>query len=470
VQFQILSHAGLRVKSSNIELLCDPWLIGSCYWRSWWNYPPVDPKLIDSLKPDAIYLTHIHWDHFQGPSLRLFPKEIKIIVPKGNYDRIKRDLHNMGYTNVVELAHGQSIELASDFKLTSYQFGPFLDSAVIIEADGKVLFNANDAKLMGMPLKQVKQRHPIIDFVLRSHSSANSRLCYEYIDGMQAPVDNIEQYIQNFADFCIATGAEYAIPFASNHCFLHKEVFDLNHTVQTPDMVLQHWQQNAIATPKLKIMVSGDSWSTNEGFKTDAKDYFQNRTQHLLNYREKMLPKLEKTYEREANAKIRMAQVEKYFDKLWSNSPWFMRKILVGNTDFLFVLLAGDNTYRFTVNLLKKAIREVGPEQEQEFDAQIHTNVLMFNQCMALDLFSHLSISKRVNYKVTKRSRKYVNGLNLLFNCYEYEIVPLRKLFSGRSCENWLRRWREILLYMMWTKDLLLRKKIDQKKYIQAAS
>ena len=70
--FQILSHAGLRVVAGGRELVCDPWLVGSTYWRSWWNYPPVPRDLVDSLKPDFIYLTHLHWDHFQSASLRRF--------------------------------------------------------------------------------------------------------------------------------------------------------------------------------------------------------------------------------------------------------------------------------------------------------------------------------------------------------------------------------------------------------------
>src|SRR5205814_3195917 len=54
--------------SSSKQLLCDPWLVGSAYWRSWWNYPPVPDGLVETLHPDFIYLTHMHWDHFHGRS------------------------------------------------------------------------------------------------------------------------------------------------------------------------------------------------------------------------------------------------------------------------------------------------------------------------------------------------------------------------------------------------------------------
>jgi hypothetical protein len=80
---QVLSHAGLAVTSAGRTLVTDPWIIGSCYWRSWWNYPPVTPQLVRSLKPDFIYVTHIHWDHFQGPSLRKFDKRSRSTCPRG---------------------------------------------------------------------------------------------------------------------------------------------------------------------------------------------------------------------------------------------------------------------------------------------------------------------------------------------------------------------------------------------------
>lgn len=54
MKFTILSHAGLEVESDGRSLVIDPWLVGSCYWRSWWNYPP-PRELIRRLRPDFIY-------------------------------------------------------------------------------------------------------------------------------------------------------------------------------------------------------------------------------------------------------------------------------------------------------------------------------------------------------------------------------------------------------------------------------
>ncbi|NDC40611.1 MAG: MBL fold metallo-hydrolase, partial [Chitinophagia bacterium] len=182
MMFKVLSHAGLLVEHNNVTLICDPWILGSCYWRSWWNYPPVAKELVASLKPDFIYLTHVHWDHFHGPSLEKFDKATPFIVPKGNYDRIKVDLVKLGFKNVTELKHGESFTLTNGFTITSYQFGIFLDSAALIEADGVKLLNLNDSKHMGATLREIVSKHHPIDFVFRSHSSANSRLSYHIFD------------------------------------------------------------------------------------------------------------------------------------------------------------------------------------------------------------------------------------------------------------------------------------------------
>src|SRR6478672_8307857 len=142
----VLSHAGLLVESHGRQLICDPWLIGSCYWRSWWNYPPVEPKLIASLRPDWIYLTHIHWDHFHGASLKLFSRDTPILIPFDRYTRIRHDLQRIGFTNVTELRHARQHALSAHLTVTSYQFSPFTDSALVVEAEGGVILNANDAK------------------------------------------------------------------------------------------------------------------------------------------------------------------------------------------------------------------------------------------------------------------------------------------------------------------------------------
>src|SRR5262245_30122810 len=51
MKFTILSHAGLCVEHNGVRIVPDPWLLGSCYWRSWWNFPEPPAELIKNPGP-----------------------------------------------------------------------------------------------------------------------------------------------------------------------------------------------------------------------------------------------------------------------------------------------------------------------------------------------------------------------------------------------------------------------------------
>lgn len=115
MKFTILSHAGLLVEHAGVRVVCDPWLIGSCYWRSWWNFPEPDPELIADLRADFVYLTHLHWDHFHGPSLRrLFGPKTRVLVPQVPTRRMLDDLRYLGFEDLVEIPHGGAVRLAAE--------------------------------------------------------------------------------------------------------------------------------------------------------------------------------------------------------------------------------------------------------------------------------------------------------------------------------------------------------------------
>jgi UDP-MurNAc hydroxylase len=468
MRFQVLSHAGLFVESrSGASVVCDPWIVGSAYWRAWWNYPPVREDLVQSLAPKYIYLTHIHWDHFHGPSLRRFSKDTPILVPKGHYHRIKNDLVAMGFCNVRELAHGESVALAPDLRLTSYQFSPFLDSAVVIEGSGVTLLNANDAKFMGGPLQQILTRHPRLDFVFRSHSSANGRLCFEVVDDLAAPRDDPGSYSSSFAQFAQRSGARYAVPFASNHCFLHRDVYELNDTVHTPPMVEDYFKTHGITDPELRVMVSGDAWSSENGFELLPENarFFEDRSRCIEEYRTAVADKLERQYARENRAQVTLREMERYFTPFFAAIPLLVKHMFKKHP-VTFVLSAGERRMFFEVDVHRSTVRELTSADTHAEVLEIHTSAFVMKQCMGLHLFSHLPISKRVRYRVTKATKPYIDGLNFLFNLYEFGYLPLRTAMDRRALETWILRWREVLLYGQIATDVALGKGLKVSRYL----
>ncbi len=448
VRFQIVSHAGLKVNAGGRELLIDPWFVGSCYWRSWWNYPPVPARVADALAPDFIYLTHLHWDHFHAPSLRRFSPDIPVIVPYDRYPRMVRDLRAVGMRNVIELRHGERLVLAPDLAIRCYHFSPFVtDSAVVVEAGGQVLFNANDAKLAGPPLAQVLRDYPRIDFCFRSHSSANPRACFHIVGEPDAAPDDNDHYLRAFALFIQRVAPRYAIPFASNSCLLHDDVFALNDAVQTPQMVEAYFRDFAerrqLAT-QLQVMVSGDSWSSDEGFAVAEQDWFTRRPERLAEYRARVAPALEKQRRLEARVKVSPSAVEKFFVRIARDTPRLLLGPLKGR-EVLIVARSERETARFAVDVARGRVRQPAPDEQ--FAMRIEFPALILAQAMAMNMFGHAGISKRVQYHATREAMPRLKRFNLILELFEAEVLPLRGLVSRRAFKALSRRWREGLLY-----------------------
>ncbi len=445
VGFQILSHAGLLIKGAGKSLVFDPWLVGSAYWRSWWNYPPVSRELIDSLRPDFIYLTHIHWDHFHGPSLRKFPRETPILIPKSPARRMKKDLIAMGFANVTEIGHGKTLELAPGLRLSSYQFYPFTDSAAVVECGGATFFNANDARVMGGPLRQILDRHPRIDFVFRSHSSVNERMCFDYMDQPSRQREEHGSYLSDFADFARRSGARYAIPFASNHCYLHRETFHLNDTIITPPQVEAYCRTRGGNLPEVVSMVSGDAWSAEGGFAIAAGSWFTDRDRHLDEYASRQADALGESYAVEARTQASLDQVEGYFRGFFRAMPWPVRRLFKDRQ--VTWVLSGKTVGRFWVDLNRGVVRELAGTDDELHPLQIHTSAYVFRRCVAQSLFTHLGISKRLLFRCRRADAKYIRLLVILFCMYEAEMLPLRKMLAPHFIAAWIPRWREAVLY-----------------------
>lgn len=103
-----LGHAALLYRQRNQALLFDPWLLP-------WFAESSIPSLWGSLlpKPAAVFLTHDHDDHVDPRTLLHLPKETPIIVPSRRNRRILSYdyfslLRELGFGNVIELAHGES--------------------------------------------------------------------------------------------------------------------------------------------------------------------------------------------------------------------------------------------------------------------------------------------------------------------------------------------------------------------------
>jgi UDP-MurNAc hydroxylase len=446
MKFTILSHAGLCVEHNGVKVVSDPWLIGSCYWRSWWNFPEPPRSLIDSLKPDFIYITHLHWDHFHGASLKkLFDPGVHILVPKVPTGRMVRDLEWLGFRNVTEIAHGSEIRLGQDFTLSSYQFGPSVDSAMLLSSGGYTLFNCNDCKYFGLPLRQITDRFPKIDFVLRSHSSATAiPYCIEGYKDTFPELRRQEDYIEEFTRFSLFVGARYAIPFASNHCFLHRETFHFNDTTVVGEDIPGYYKQMARQCNRQSecvVMPPGSSWSDNGGFRIVEFDY-SSRDQYLEDLLKRHGGELERQYAKEEKALADLDSFRAYFSDFLRSIPWVVRKWFGRSVVFRTHDAKGEHNWLVDFAAAKVEVL-TSPRNDL---VVLETPAQVLNDCTKIWMFSVWTASKRLKIHLpSPTDLGTVEALFSLLDLYELETLPLRKNFTVRALGVRLRRWREVV-------------------------
>lgn len=426
----------------------DPWLIGSCYWRSWWNYPPVDKESVVNLKVDAIYITHVHWDHWHGPSLkRLFSKDTLIITHDEPNKRSVNDLRAIGFKNIKLLKHGEPCEIG-DIKITPYQFGLFLnDSAVVIETPEIKLLNANDCKIAGAALRSIINRHGPFDFALRSHSSANDRVCYTLESGDYS-FDDKDHYSRSFALFMNAVKPKYAVPFASNHCHLHKDVYGLNNLVNDPFKLEDYLRQNSLLSEvDLKVMLSGDQWSSDDGFEisTENKKYFENKEKYIAEYRDQVSDKLERYYALENSIKPN-SRIIQMFETQISSIPKILRSRL-GDFKYKMVLFNDSREHHYLVTPKRACVEEC--DSSMDLGATVRIPIKIFLDSVAMNMFHHSSISKRNQYifKTEQQLLQFEKFQDLL-EYVELEVFPIRLKYMINLTKAYVRRWREVIVYV----------------------
>jgi UDP-MurNAc hydroxylase len=463
MKFTILSHAGLLVEHDGKRIVCDPWLIGSCYWRSWWNFPEPDPELLADLRADFVYLTHLHWDHFHGPSLRkLFRRKTCILVPKVPTRRMVEDLRILGFRNVIEVAHGDRVALGPDFRLYSYQFGLGVDSAAVISGGGVTLFNCNDAKFFGLPLRQITRAHRGIDFIFRSHSSAGPiPYCVEDYERLIPEVASHSDSADQFARCALHVGARYAVPFASNHCFLHKDTMAFNATATTPDDVRRHYEQIAArcgSQSKCVVMPPGSSWDDSHGFDIRPFD-FSARRAYIDTLLARHAGKLESYYREEERVTADFESFRRYFERLFAALPGFVRRHLLA--PIVFRPRDAYGTRNWLVDPRRRVVLELPllPCGHPILDVP----AAVLRDCCKRRMFSVWSASKRVRIALPHAAALVgVQRWFTVLDLYELETFPLARNLSARSLGIRARRWREpVELMRLAAKHLLLRRPLS---------
>jgi UDP-MurNAc hydroxylase len=334
MQFTVIGHSTLLVTTSGPTILVDPWFAGSCYWRSWWHFPPTGDVEESWLHPDYVYLTHDHFDHFHYPTIRRLDRSTRFLVPRFGIDFMVGELRRLGFHNVTELHHGKVTQLAPGVRVASYQYG--FDDTVFAIADGDaVVFDVNDCKIRGKPLQKVVREFGRPDVVLKSHSFAQGYPnCYEADDPRDLGRITRQTFLDDFSDAVDELAPRYAVPFASMVALLHPESRACNEHLVTPPEVkaaydAAHPETGGPRNTEVVTMAPGDSWDSEQGFTRADFDWYDDREQHLDELADIAAPAIARALHEESERSLTFAEFAEFFRAFIRALPWLSGRLAV---------------------------------------------------------------------------------------------------------------------------------------------
>lgn len=152
--FEFIGNAcGIFTGKDGTRVLCDPWIVNGVFEGSWCHYPPLETTIDDLRGVDAIFISHLHPDHFDERFFD-YDKSMPLIVLDHPPNFLSRKLETLGYTNLIRVKNGERVSF-KEFELVCFapfakhnfheaDVGNLIDSALLISCDGISAFNAND--------------------------------------------------------------------------------------------------------------------------------------------------------------------------------------------------------------------------------------------------------------------------------------------------------------------------------------
>ena len=255
------AHACLEIVYKGFSLLTDPWLCGPAFFGAWMHYPA--PRVeVSKLRPDAIWISHEHSDHFHEPTLEHFDRSTPVYVPDFPNRRLVERLTALGFQRIYPMAFGERIELSAHMHLTCFEPGSLWnDSILLVELDDFRLLNLNDAGINHRLAALVAPVDMVASFFAPGASGYPWTWMHlsqqQKIDISQRTAEGLLAMLQQAMALY---GARYLLPFAGHFTLGHpdhREYVRLMRTNTVDDVVEVFAGSDVQVIP----LLPGESWA-----------------------------------------------------------------------------------------------------------------------------------------------------------------------------------------------------------------
>ena len=218
-------------ESQGFHLVSDPWLTNGAFEGSWCHYPPLrtSPEQL-ARQTDALYISHIHPDHFDPLSLAPMRKDIPVVILDHNNKFLQQRVRSLGFTQVLAIPDARAVTVGP-FRLTllapfdkhnffGAEVGNLIDSAIVVDDGEFRVLNCNDNIPRAESAASIARQFGPFDLVQVQYCAAGPYpSCFDNLgeEGKYNACSEVQQrYLKLFVDVARAMRTKYAMPFAGD--------------------------------------------------------------------------------------------------------------------------------------------------------------------------------------------------------------------------------------------------------------
>jgi UDP-MurNAc hydroxylase len=266
MKITFVNHAGFIVESSDVKLICDPWIEGRSFDNGWELLVSSEFSYDDFSSITHIWFSHEHPDHFSPTNILKIKEEhrknITVLFQETKDKKVVNWCIKNGFKDAVELSSGINYTISERFEVICTKV--FDDSWLFVKSDGKTLLNINDCLIRSKDDAKV-----ILNIVRSPIDILFTQFSYAQYEGnFNEPHKRriaAKRKIEHIENQLSVLNPDYIVPFASFVYFCHQENNYMNDETNKVSLIYNHLNSSTYKS-KPVVLFPGDVWDLDKKF------------------------------------------------------------------------------------------------------------------------------------------------------------------------------------------------------------
>ncbi|HLG02025.1 MAG TPA: MBL fold metallo-hydrolase, partial [Bacteroidia bacterium] len=261
MHIEYICHSCLYIDTGDTTLVFDPWFKEGAYMNQWQLFPgPIDTQILSGTK--NILYSHGHDDHLHAASLKSLDPSAAVFFPYQWRNGAREFFREAGFGNITEAVSFKEYRITEKTSVTYMAFA--LESVIIVESNGIVLVNLNDAlnshheNVVQWFLREIKKRWPKIDYLFSGWSGAGyfpNTVHYKTKDDFETGLIREQYFAHNFCRIVNTLQPARALPFGPGFALLRPDKQWINEVKFPREKIVAYYEENFGKTVETEFFV-----------------------------------------------------------------------------------------------------------------------------------------------------------------------------------------------------------------------